>query len=193
MVHPQDERALLLLGLLSSHPQHGYQINEFIEQNLGRVSQMKKATAYAMLARLESAGLVAAEEDREGNRPTRRVYSITEPGLQELASLLERILAQPEYEPPAGDIAVMLIDTLDNDIAIDLLQRRLSAIDTELVAMESAPPHEGHQQSIDLALSRRIALLRADRFWFADVLERLQNGTLVTNATHYQHAEYHHD
>ena len=56
--------SVLLLGLLTTQSQHGYQINEFIEHNLGRVSLMKKATAYALLTRMEAAGLVQAEAAR---------------------------------------------------------------------------------------------------------------------------------
>jgi DNA-binding PadR family transcriptional regulator len=50
-----DERALLLLGVLRVQSQHGYQINEFIERTLGRVTDMKKPTAYAILERLSAA------------------------------------------------------------------------------------------------------------------------------------------
>jgi hypothetical protein len=37
VIDRHDERILLLLGLLTTQSQHGYQINEFIEHNLGRV------------------------------------------------------------------------------------------------------------------------------------------------------------
>lgn len=176
----QDERALLLLGLLSTHPQHGYQMNEFIEKNLGRVSLMKKATAYAMLSRMENAGLVEASEGREGNRPTRRVYSITDDGLKEMMDMLEAILGDPEYQPPFGDIAVMFIDILESDRAAELIRKRLDWMDEEIRFMESAPSHEAHKQSIDLGISRRLALMKADRDWFAELLVKLQSGELVT-------------
>ena len=39
--------------------QHAYRINEFIETNLGQVSNMKRATAYALLERLEKRGIRA--------------------------------------------------------------------------------------------------------------------------------------
>lgn len=187
-----DERALLLLGLLTMHPQHGYQINEFIEQNLGRVSLMKKATAYAMLSRMEKAGLVEAEEDREGNRPTRRVYSITPAGLEEMLRMLERVLGEPDYVPPFGDIAVMLIDALEPPRAIELIRKRIAWMDDEIATMKAAPPHDAHQQSIDLGISRRIALMQADRDWFADVLVKLERGELVPTTLRPQHPETHH-
>ena len=55
-----DERTLLLLGMLRIESQHGYQLNEFIEHNLGRVTDMKKPTAYALLDRLEQSGAITS-------------------------------------------------------------------------------------------------------------------------------------
>src|SRR5690606_5170873 len=66
-----DERELLLLGLLRAQSQHGYQINEFIEKNLRRVTDMKKATAYAILDRLARDGHAVTHREQEGNRPPR--------------------------------------------------------------------------------------------------------------------------
>ncbi|KHF35170.1 Transcriptional regulator PadR-like family protein [Paenibacillus sp. P1XP2] len=65
-----DERELLVLGLLMTQSQHGYQINDFIERNLGQVSDMKKATAYAILKRLDKQGCVnvTVEQEATGRR-----------------------------------------------------------------------------------------------------------------------------
>ncbi|GAF07814.1 PadR family transcriptional regulator [Paenibacillus pini] len=60
-----DERELLVLGLLMAQSQHGYQINDFIERNLGQVSDMKKATAYSILKRLDKAGYVDVSVEQE--------------------------------------------------------------------------------------------------------------------------------
>ncbi len=61
-----DERELLVLGLLMTQSQHGYRINDFIERNLGQVSDMKKATAYAILKRLDKQGCVNVTVEQEG-------------------------------------------------------------------------------------------------------------------------------
>jgi DNA-binding PadR family transcriptional regulator len=75
-----DERALLLLGVLMTQSQHGYQINDFIENRLCRIADMKKATAYAQLDRLHGGGMVDIEIEQVGNRPPRKVYTITDAG-----------------------------------------------------------------------------------------------------------------
>src|SRR6476469_917285 len=73
-----EQRSLILLGLLMSQSQHGYQINEFIERNLSAITDMKKPTAYATLDKLSQSGYIDIQLEQEGNRPTRKVYSINE-------------------------------------------------------------------------------------------------------------------
>lgn len=75
-----EHRSLILLGLLMGQSQHGYQINEFIERNLSAVTDMKKPTAYATLDKLHQQGYIDIQLEQEGNRPTRKVYSINDKG-----------------------------------------------------------------------------------------------------------------
>ena len=53
-----DERELLLLGLLKREEMHGYQLNQFLEHQLGSVVPMKRSTAYFLLNKLSKRGLV---------------------------------------------------------------------------------------------------------------------------------------
>ena len=178
MIDRHDERILLLLGLLSTQSQHGYQINEFIEHNLGRVTLMKKATAYALLTRMEAAGLVAAEDEREGNRPTRRVYSITAEGTALMHDMLVAVLEEPSGGLPPGDIAIMYIASLDSARAVEALARRIASLDEHIAELEATPRHP-NVIGVDLAIERRLVLLRADREWFRDLVNRLRTGSLT--------------
>lgn len=178
MIDRHDERILLLLGLLSTQSQHGYQINEFIEHNLGRVTLMKKATAYALLTRMEAAGLVEAEDEREGNRPTRRVYSVTPDGAALMDEMLVTVLEEPNAGLPPGDIAIMYIASLDPARAAEALERRISSMDEHIAELEGTPKHP-NVIGVDLAIERRLTLLRADREWFHNLVARLRTGSLT--------------
>lgn len=170
-----DERALLLLGLLKAQSQHGYQINEFIERNLGRVTDMKKATAYATLDRLCADGHVSVHTEQAGNRPTRRVYSITPAGEAQLATLLRANLAQHDRLTLAGNVGLMFLDDLPRSEVIVALRERLAELDEELAINAQAPSHR-YGLGINLAIERQRTLLRADRDWLAGVLQRLEAG-----------------
>lgn len=173
-----DERTLLLLGMLRIESQHGYQLNEFIEHNLGRVTDMKKPTAYALLDRLEQAGAITSRLEQEGNRPPRKVYAITEQGRQIFLRLLSETLASAEPYVIAGDVGLMYLDALPLDEALMLLQQRLQGVRAQIAEIEKVPAH--HSQGdihlgigIDLAIEHQAMLLRADEAWLTRLIERL--------------------
>lgn len=167
-----DERDLLLLGLLRMQSQHGYHINEFIEKNLSRIMDMKKATAYAVLDRLSRAGYVAEHSERAGNRPQRKVYSITPAGERQFLELLRTNLVEADPLSPAGNIGLIFVDDLPRDQAVALLNQRLERLERRIALFEEAAKHK-HDTGAGLAVDRVRALLRADRDWLTGTISRL--------------------
>lgn len=104
--------------------QHGYSINEFIEKNLGRVSGMKRATAYSLLEKLERNGLVQMDTETVGNHPPRRVYSIMTAGREAFFDLLQELLVDTDERSSAADIAMMFLDWLERDRVTAFLRER---------------------------------------------------------------------
>jgi DNA-binding PadR family transcriptional regulator len=168
-----DERTLLLLGMLRIESQHGYQLNEFIEHNLGRVTDMKKPTAYALLDRLEQSGAITSRLEQEGNRPPRKVYAITEQGEQLFLRLLSETLAAAEPYVIAGDVGLMFLDALPLAEALVLLERRLQSVREQIAEIEKVPVHK-LGIGIDLAIEHQAILLRADEAWLTRLIERLE-------------------
>lgn len=167
---PANERTMLLLGLLMAQSQHGYQINEFIERNLSTVTSMKKSTAYAVLDRMAAASYVSVRTEQEGNRPLRKVYSITPTGEQHFLSLLRKSLATEDLGV-LGNISFMFLDYLSRDETVALLELRLQSIDAELAQRRSVPPH-GFGHAVDLALERQMTFLEAESQWIRRVMAR---------------------
>ncbi len=168
-----DDRTLLLLGVLMGQDRYGYQINEFIERALCRVTSMKKPTAYALLDRLAAADFVGVHREQVGNRPPRKVYSITPEGQALFFALLRQNLAHTSRVIDEGDIGLMLLNYLDRDVAIQSLRERLTKLDELLADQPSVPPHGG-RLSVDLALDHLQAVRRADREWLASTIDRLE-------------------
>ncbi|OUN01653.1 MAG: hypothetical protein BAA04_00180 [Firmicutes bacterium ZCTH02-B6] len=168
-----DERHLLLLGLLMAQRQHGYSINEFIERNLGRVSGMKRATAYALLEKLERDGLVSMETvETVGNYPPRKVYAITEAGRETFFALMQQLLVDPEPSPSVGEIALMFVDWLERDRVTDLLQERAQRLRALADQLRAMPAHKD-APGVNLAVERKIALLHAEEAWLRQLIARL--------------------
>lgn len=165
-----DERELLVLGLLKAQSQHGYQINEFIERNLGQVSDMKKSTAYTLLKRLNQSGFVDVTVEQEGNRPLKQVYSITRRGEEKFVELLKATLSHVEDVTPSGDIGIMFIDHLSEAEAVSCLKKRLDKVESLLVVYGNAPKHD-HGVGVDLSVQHRLALLATERDWLKQRIE----------------------
>lgn len=176
-----DERALLLLGVLLIQRQHGYQINDFIERC--GITDMKKPTAYALLDRLAVAGMITVEAEQAGNRPVRKVYTITATGRELFQDLLEKTVATADRPIANGDIGLMFLNHLAPDRALDHLEQRLDAIEHQLTERAHAdlPPDHGHL-GIDLVLGHQRARLEADRAWLSATIARLK-ATLPVAAT----------
>nr|WP_246350736.1 PadR family transcriptional regulator [Deinobacterium chartae] len=162
---------------MKGQSQHGYQLNEFIERNLTRFTTLKKATAYAALDRLEKSGLIEARSEQAGNRPTRRVYTLTPRGEARFLELLRAHLARPEPLAFYGDLGLMFLSQLPPGEVLELLAARARHLEAHITALQAVPVHEGALgrglYGVDLAVSRQLALLRAERDWLRGVLEAL--------------------
>ncbi len=73
---------LALLGFLSHNPQHGYSLNQQLSARtgLGRVWRLKSSQLYALLEKLEAAGLVTSQLQPQEPHPPRRIFTLTQAG-----------------------------------------------------------------------------------------------------------------
>jgi len=164
------ERELLLLGLLQRQEMHGYQLHEFIDSYMQTCVDLKKSTAYYLLEKMAREGLIVPSEEREGNRPTRQVYSLTPAGEEEFLHLLRKNLSSylPTLFP--GDTGITFLDDLPRAEALALLQQRRTTMAQELDRVEQAPAHTG---SLQLMIEHQIVHLRSELDWLDHVIHHL--------------------
>jgi DNA-binding PadR family transcriptional regulator len=163
------ERELLLLGLLRRAHMHGYQLHEFIERDLATCTDLKKPTAYFLLDKMTRLGWVVQREEREGNRPPRRVYQVTPAGEAQFQRLLRENLRSHMITRFPGDAGLMFVDVLPPTDALALLRERHAALATDLAAARSAPPHTAAAQ---LIIEHRIVHLESELRWLDEVMDR---------------------
>jgi len=70
----------LVLGALAGGPLHGYDLYQYLEEHLGRIWTLGRSQTYALLSRMEQAGLVAHERQAQEKRPDRKVFSLAPSG-----------------------------------------------------------------------------------------------------------------
>ncbi|HWJ79505.1 PadR family transcriptional regulator [Ureibacillus composti] len=168
-----EHRSLILLGLLMGQSQHGYQINEFIERNLSTVTDMKKPTAYATLDKLNQKGFIDIQLEQEGNRPTRKVYSINENGRNYFYKLLLNNLSSAESVNYQGDIGLMFSDLLPMEKVIPALKERLKKNQHQLDLFKQTPAH-GIRTGVNLAVEHKIIMLEAEVAFLEKTINNLQ-------------------
>jgi DNA-binding PadR family transcriptional regulator len=166
------DRELLLLGFLRREHMHGYKLNEFIEQNMGTCTDLKKPTAYFLLDKMAKQGWVAVRETREGNRPPRRVYRVTAKGERQYQKLLQENLASFIEAKFPGDIGLAFADDLDAHQALKLLAERRAALVARLEEARAVPQQAG---SLQYVVDHQVLHLDAELRWLDQVIAQFKS------------------
>ena len=122
--------ALAVLSYLTMKPMHPYELSRTLRDNGdARSIKFNHGSLYMVVQQLARAGFVAeVETSREGQRPERTVYAITDDGRREAREWLSELIAQPEHEYPHFVTALSLVAALPPDQVVPLLRARLEAL-----------------------------------------------------------------
>jgi DNA-binding PadR family transcriptional regulator len=127
---PLSPLTLAALALLAERPMHPYEMYQLSMQRRDhRLVKIRPGTLYHAVRRLADSGLVAAVgTDREGNRPERTTYEITDTGRDQLQTNVALMIAQLADEYPTFPFALGEAHNLPEDEVVRLLTTRLSAL-----------------------------------------------------------------
>src|SRR6516162_1011722 len=89
--------SLTVLCLLKERPMHPYEMQRLIRQRKNdNFLDLKRGSLYHAIGRLQRAGLIeVVSTTREGRRPERTTYRLTEAGAHEVLAWLRELLANP--------------------------------------------------------------------------------------------------
>lgn len=164
------EPKLLLLGLLRRQEMHGYQLIEFIERDLSTCTDLKKQGAYYLLNRMAQDGWIEERHEQEGNRPPRKVFSLTAAGEAAFQRLLRDNLSGYQAPGSPQDAGLAFMDALPAGEALALLETRRAGIVAMLEAIRAAPAHPG---GMGVLIERQTRLLETDLDWIDSLLRTL--------------------
>lgn len=133
------DSSYVVLAILSEGKVHGYELEKLVFNRGFRFwTQLGRSSIYNSLKMLEKSGLVKTEL-MEGEGPTKKVFSITKPGLQRLKKEGYQHLANPAHwrsEIDLGIYALPLLNETEREKAISEtlahLQERLEYIHERL-------------------------------------------------------------
>ena len=170
-----------ILMLLSECPRSGYDISKEFEECVGHYWRATPQQIYRELSKMERQGWIEAEMIPQEGRPTKKLFSMTEAGKQELVSWI----GQPSEPMPvreellvkvrAGSLVQpqVLIDELTQRKAIHVEKlEQLRAIERENFAAPDLLEGESLMMYLTLRCGLRYEAMWID--WCAEAMGRLQ-------------------
>ncbi len=126
--------ALAVLSSLRERPMHPYEMAATMRaQGKERSIKLNYGSLYTVVDNLAKHGLIQAmEASREGRRPERTVYRLTDEGRAELEDWLTELLGTPVKEYPQFEAALAEMAVLPPAQVRDVLERRVEALEKAL-------------------------------------------------------------
>ena len=132
--------ALAVLVCLYEKPMHPYEVAQTLRQRAKQESvRLNYGSLYAVVEALEKRGFIKATGTvREGKRPERTVYEITEDGSREMDDWMTELIGVPAKEYPAFMAGLSFIPSLPPEEALVALRSRADALRVRLAGMRGA-------------------------------------------------------
>ncbi|ODU05812.1 MAG: hypothetical protein ABS81_06410 [Pseudonocardia sp. SCN 72-86] len=175
--------ALAVLGLLTERPMHPYEMATTLRSRAKEESiKLNYGSLYSVVDSLTKRGLIEpAETVRDGRRPERTVYTVTEPGRVEFADWLSELISVPVKEFTNFEAALSMLPGLPPDVVADLLRLRVHRLTSEVDAGESAlrrSDGDGLPRLFSIEFEYRLTLARAELAFVTTLLSELDDGRL---------------
>lgn len=175
--------ALAVLALLAEKPMHPYEMSTTLRNRAKEDSiKLNYGSLYSVVESLRRHELIDVQETiREGRRPERTIYAITEPGQLELVDWLSDLLSVPVKEYTQFEAALSLMPVLPPDDVVRLLELRLMRLDMEISAVDGAIAEMAkHGLPYLFAIESDYVqqLRRADRDFVARLRDKIKDGSL---------------
>ena len=186
MDHKKSARTplgLAVLDLLLERPMHPYEIRQTIRhRHIDEYVKVKGGSLYHTVERLVAEGLIEpVETERQGRRPERTVYAITEAGRDEFTDWLDDALGsvQKEYTRFGGALAFM--HNRDPETVQTRLWQRAMRLAADVAAHE-----ELHRRLLESELPRAFviedeygqAMRKAELAFVNSLIEDIRTGAL---------------
>jgi DNA-binding PadR family transcriptional regulator len=126
--------ALAVLACLYEKPMHPYEIaNTLRQRHKDESIKLNYGSLYSVVESLKSHALIVEQQTaREGNRPERTVYELTDAGRLELIDWLSELLSCPVKEFTQFEAGLSLLPVLQPKDVTSLLEERCKRLEVEL-------------------------------------------------------------
>ena len=176
--------ALAVMALLYERPMHPYEMVSLMrERGKHETVRLRYSSLYSVVAALEREGLILPKETvREGKRPERTIYEITDAGREEFLTWLRELLREPVKEYTQFAAGLSFLPGLPPEEAMALLEERVGRLEAETEEMRSRLDYAREQFSLPrlfLVESEHELMLReAELEWVRRIIDDMGTGKL---------------
>ena len=175
--------ALAVLALLWERPMHPYEMSMTLrERRKDESVRLNFGSLYSVVDSLVKHGLIeAASTEREGNRPQRTIYRITDAGATEAVDWMSDLVRTPVKEFPQFEAALSFLPLLPPDDVARLLRLRSATIEREITVMTAtvdSAKAQGLPEIFAIEADYALAVLRAELDFVDRLAASITDGTL---------------
>ncbi len=172
--------ALAVLSYLTRQPMHPYELGRTLRDHDDvRSIKFNHGSLYMVVQQLARVGFIVEQETtREGQRPERTVYALTDAGRNEARDWLRELVELPQYEYPHFVAALSLIAALPPGEVVEMLGgrlRRLGEQQAEIRDHVDRAVAGGLHPLFLVEEEYRLALLDAESTFVERFLERIDD------------------
>ncbi|WP_280507871.1 PadR family transcriptional regulator [Nocardia flavorosea] len=173
--------ALAVLAVMQDESMHRYQIAARLrEYGKDQDMDIKWGSLYTVVQNLAKAGfLEVVGSERDGARPERVIYRITETGRAELVDWTRELLAEPEPERGRFIAGLSILAVLPPDEVAELLGRRLAVLREQIAQVKKDLSDLGAKlpRLFLIETEYGLAVLEAEAEWTRALRAELLDGT----------------
>lgn len=175
--------ALAVLCLLTEKPMHPYEMSSTLRERAKEESiKLNFGSLYSVVESLRRHGFIDVQETvREGRRPERTIYAITEAGREEFIDWESELLSLPVKEFTQFEAALSLIAALPPEEVVRLLETRRIRLSTEVASLTAVledMANNGMPYVWVIEADYVLVLRKAELAFVDQLLDKLRNGTL---------------
>ena len=175
--------ALAVLACLYEKPMHPYEIASTLrERHKDDSIKLNYGSLYSVVESLKGHGLIVEQQTaRQGNRPERTVYEVTDAGRLELIDWLSELLCRPVKEFTRFEAGLSLVAVLPPKDVTGLLEERCRRLQQEIEQYRALRKLTATQQIPRLFLIEseyRMTLREAELNWTRGLIADIASGTL---------------
>ena len=174
--------ALAVLACLSERPMHPYEMASTMrERGKEHSIKLNYGSLYTVVDNLAKHGLIeAVEARREGRRPERTVYRLTDTGRIKLDAWMSDLLARPVKEYPQFEAALSLMPVLHPDHVLALLRERIRALEKGITMerlMLDTASKAGLPRLLLIEGEYHLTMQQTELAWVQELADEIEVGT----------------